>query len=72
MASMGLPLPVMGFRERRAHLGADRVTSITGERPDRERRETGKTETDKPKLLDFQRKKVEALAPHFSQISPLS
>ena len=63
---------VMAVHEPRAHLNARRVTSITLNRPDRERPETCKRDNDALKLLDFQRKKVEASAPRCSQITPHS
>jgi hypothetical protein len=74
---MGLPEivavhEVMAVREPCAHLNAARLTSITPNRPDHERPETCKRDTDAPKLLDFQEKKVEASAPRHSQITPHS
>ncbi len=47
------------------------ATSITCDRADRERPETCKRDKDALKLLDFQRKKVEASA-RSSQITPHS
>ena len=74
---MGLPEivavhEVMAVHEPCAHLNARRVTSVTLNRPDRERSETCKRDNDALKLLDFQRKKVEASAPRCSQITPHS
>jgi hypothetical protein len=74
---MGLPEivavhEVMAVHQPCGHLNAERLTSITLNRPDRERPETYNRDTDAPKILDFQEKKVEASAPRHSQITPHS
>jgi len=74
---MGLPEivavdEVVAVHEPCTHLNVERLTSITLNRPDHERPETCKRDTDAPKLLDFQEKKVEASAPRYSQITPHS
>ena len=60
----------MAVHEPCARLKARGQTSITRAGPDRERPETCKRDKDALKLLDFERKKVEASAPRSSQITP--